>query len=131
MARNVKEKFDERRQYAATRPIRCGSRTFNKGDGFEASLVTPRRLRQLYDSSYLQMLPEREEVMPPADDWMVEYVQGDRRPEFWFMTVEELQAYLLDHKIVARPNWERAKLVERCEKALEKEAADREREKLH
>lgn len=48
-----RKKFDPERTFTVRRKITCGGEAFAPGDAFDKSMVTVRRLRQLYDQRTL------------------------------------------------------------------------------
>lgn len=78
MARSIwRAKFDERYEFVARRPLRFTERTFLVGETVDKEIVNPRRLRQLYESRYIDIvrvpddaptLPSASAPEPPAAD---------------------------------------------------------------
>lgn len=97
------EEFDRDRGFAARVPIRVSGRQFQPGDQFDKSLVTTRRLRQLFDNRNLVML-SHEEVEPPAPS----------RPDFNSLPNEALMSWLSARGAIMRPNTPRERLILRA-----------------
>lgn len=55
-----REKFDRERAFEANRLIRCNGVEFVPGQSFDKTLVTTRRLRQMYDNRDLRMSEKQE-----------------------------------------------------------------------
>ena len=71
------DKFDRERTFSVNHPFTCGGKKFAAGDIFDKTLVTTRRLRQLYDKRLLLMRPEQSadllasdgNITVPVTDW--------------------------------------------------------------
>src|SRR3954468_16858448 len=60
---NLREKFDPDRHFVTVKAFSCGGVVYGPGQPFGKGLVSPRRLRQLYDGRYLR---HSEFTVPPA-----------------------------------------------------------------
>lgn len=69
---NLREAFDRDRFFVTVKPVTLNGRKFGPGQPFDKTLVTTRRLRQLYDTRYLGMTSApaqlREPPQQPAPD---------------------------------------------------------------
>jgi hypothetical protein len=68
--------FDPERDFTVRRPVTVGGQKFAPGDAFDKTLVTRRRLRQLYDQRIIhfrgdapgqRLVPERARRRPKAE----------------------------------------------------------------
>lgn len=62
----AREPFDPSRAFVIVRPVRVGGKTYGAKQPFDKTLVTTRKLRQLYDGRYLAMAPSSSPAFPPA-----------------------------------------------------------------
>lgn len=63
------EEFNRNRSFYVFKPITVMGKKFRAGDLFEKTLVTTRRLRQLYELRYLKMGPSVKEEQPERPDF--------------------------------------------------------------
>ena len=61
------DKFDRERAFSVNHPFTCAGKKFAAGDMFDKTLVTTRRLRQLYDKRLLLMCPVQSADMLASD----------------------------------------------------------------
>jgi len=85
------EQFDRDRNFLVTRSVVVSGKKFGPGDPFDKTLVTTRRLRQLYDHRFLKMGPAERNLEP----------QG--RPNFAVLPEAAIREWLSAHKVLAPP----------------------------
>lgn len=56
----ARDKFDGAREFVVMKPFVCSGQDIAAGQRFDKSLVSPRKLRQLYDQRYLRHAPVEE-----------------------------------------------------------------------
>ncbi len=68
MARHPKPaEFNRNNDFVVGKRLLVSSRLFETGQPFDKTLVSTRRLRQLYDAKYLQMLPRQPKPPEPPE----------------------------------------------------------------
>lgn len=111
------DEFDRGREFITVRNFVCGGKTFHPGEPFDQTLVTVRRLRQMFDSHMID-IPKIASAERAAVTHTISVDHGntavepqqpgdDEAP----MTNEELVARLLDNDVVPRPNASREWLL--------------------
>ena len=85
------EQFDRDRNFLVTRSVVVSGKKFGPGDQFDKTLVTTRRLRQLYEHRFLKMGPAERNLEP----------QG--RPNFAVLPEAAIREWLSAHKVLAPP----------------------------
>lgn len=93
--RNIREDFDERRDFACTRTFTLGGVTYKMNDTLQKDQLTVRRLRQLYDHRYIRMLPWGVEEASAKTDVI-------QMPAFASMQTEALEVFLQSNNVVPR-----------------------------
>lgn len=66
MAKYRREVFDRDRNFVTTRPLPVSGRSFGPNEPFDKTLVTTRRLRQLYDQRAIAYPVEETVVSEPV-----------------------------------------------------------------
>lgn len=101
-----REPFNPERSFVLTRPLTINGKAFALHEPFDKTLVTARRLRQMYDSRRLAISPEAPVKKEPPG------INLDK------MSDEQLTLLLEDNGIIVRPNASRKWLMERSERHL-------------
>jgi hypothetical protein len=104
-----KEQFDPDREFVATAFRKVGGRDLRPGQPFNKTLVSTRRLRQMYDSGYIKMAP------PTADP---EVVPG--RPNFHALPEGAIRDWLRSHGVAVRHGTPADKVAERASQEWER-----------
>lgn len=100
----LREKFDPARDFIVNRSLKCGGRDFVRGSLFDKTIVSTRRLRQLYDRRDVNMLAAAEKPRTVTP------------PKFSFLPVEAVADWLRQHGIVPRFGATKESLVDRAER---------------
>lgn len=104
-----REQFDPNATFVALRTIVTQSKHFNPGDEFDKKLVNVRRLRQLYEQRWLDM------VDTPAPTLDTAKSKIPVKPDFLHISNEGLRVWLRNHGITPSPKTMRDKLIEMAE----------------
>lgn len=99
-----REVFDPARSFAANREFSWGGQVIKTGAPFSDKSHL-RRLRQLYDSRYIRMLP-------PLEESDQDELEG--RPPFTKMTVDEIRGWMLLNNVIAHEKSTHASLVRKA-----------------
>jgi hypothetical protein len=111
-----REPFDRTREFRVLRQMILAGRVYVTNEAFPKTLVNDRRLRQLYDQRYLQMVPLDPVPLDTNPAPVIEKEVGSR-PDFADMTNQQLTQYLTDHGVTPRHGWKRPQLLQRAEQA--------------
>ncbi len=63
---NFREKFDRDRDFVMSRSLPVSGRSFDSGESFDKTLVTTRRLRQMFDARLIHFDPNPKAVSTRA-----------------------------------------------------------------
>lgn len=103
-----RDPFDRERSFIVSKSLTIFGDKLVPGQVFDKTLVTTRRLRQLYDSRFLAIAPDVKSPEPVFDP--------DK------MSDEQLKLFLEDHGVVPRYNAKRTWLVDKVRR-LSQDAA--------
>lgn len=106
---NQREKFDPGREFSVLKRFRCEGLDLAPGEAFDKQRVNVRRLHQLYDQKYIEMLADDFAYASPVEELIRRRPAG--RPDFAAMSMDELRNYLAGRGVVARLGWDRGKLL--------------------
>ncbi len=106
--RNAREDFDEKREFVCMKAFNLGGVRYTTNTPFPKGTTHVRRLRQLYDHRYLNMLPIGVEAFEENYD--------PKMPDFNALPTEAIEAFLQSNGIVPRFGQERKKLIQRAKK---------------
>ena len=99
-----RDAFDRDREFVVGKSLTLRGRPFGPGDAFDKTLVSTRRLRQLYDSRYLKMSDAQTATISAVD------------PDA--MSDNQLILYLEDNGVVPRFGASRTWLVRKVREVL-------------
>jgi hypothetical protein len=99
------EQFDRDRSFTVRQPVTVSGRFFSPGEPFDKTLVTTRRLRQMFEQRRLIMSGESE---------VAEVVVQSPRPDFSSLPAEAILSWLEARDIVPRIGTPHERLVERA-----------------
>src|SRR5262245_2216464 len=108
---NQREAFEPGRDFTVVKAFRCEGMDFAPGQTFDKTRTTTRRLQQLYEQGRVRMQPEVFILDSPVEALLRQRPDGS--PDFAMMSMDELRQHLADHGVVARPSWDRGKLLEK------------------
>lgn len=95
--------FDRNADFLVKRELKIQGRIFRVGDPLDKTLLTTRRLRQLYELRNL--------VVAPPDP--------NKKPDFLKMSTNDVKAWLKERNIVPRYGAKRATVIAQAQKVWE------------